>query len=288
VAASNSSEATEQPTTSTLKAADIALSDLLKAETRKARLYLLGVSVVSIAIVFTGLVPQEITTLGITFKQSDQQSLLSILTLVILYFLVTFITYGVSDFLYWQQAYRQASWSEMNQTFRVMMEVNEQVNAHLDDLDVKGSDLDELMRYRRVQREDVMALLEPDYGLIKWYPALSAVVAPVRAVVEFLLPLLVGLWAIYILMLPTVLQTIIAGAATVVTALVTVFAVRRSRHAPYEGLSKEAKEVEEVEEAVEEAVEKAVGKVNAGLVEEAVAQEETPEDSPPKEQPRDR
>ena len=96
----NSSEGSEQSTiTSVLRSAEIALSDPLKEETRKARLYLLGLSTVGIAIVKTGLVPREITTLGIKFGEADPQVLLDILALVILYFLVAFAVYGVSDFL---------------------------------------------------------------------------------------------------------------------------------------------------------------------------------------------
>jgi hypothetical protein len=102
VTAPNSSERSEQPAfsarlmaveSSRLKAAELALADPLKEETRKARLYLLGVSMVGIAIVWTGLVPQEITTLGITFGQADRRALLLILALVVVYFLTAFAVY---------------------------------------------------------------------------------------------------------------------------------------------------------------------------------------------------
>jgi hypothetical protein len=78
----NSSEEAEQPTTS-LTAAQIVLSDPLKEETRKARLYLLVVSVVGIIMVWTGLVPKEISTLGISFEDVKPESLLDILAFVI-------------------------------------------------------------------------------------------------------------------------------------------------------------------------------------------------------------
>lgn len=72
---SYSPEEQEQPTIRNLTSAEIDLSDPLKSETRKARLYLLGVSMVGITIVHTGLVPQQITTLGITFGEADRRSL---------------------------------------------------------------------------------------------------------------------------------------------------------------------------------------------------------------------
>lgn len=108
----NSSEEAEQPTTS-LTAAQIALSDPLKEETRKARLYLLVVSVVDIIMVWTGLVPKEISTLGISFEDVKPESLLDILAFVIFYFLGAFIIYGISDALAWWHAYSDVTWSEL-------------------------------------------------------------------------------------------------------------------------------------------------------------------------------
>jgi hypothetical protein len=106
----NSSEESEQPALSGLKAAELALADPLKEETRKARLYLLGVSMVSIAIVWTGLVPQEITTLGIQFGEANRQALLLILALVVAYLLVAFAVYGASDYIASRHAYLNAVW----------------------------------------------------------------------------------------------------------------------------------------------------------------------------------
>jgi hypothetical protein len=111
--ATNSSEGPEDPTTSNLRAAEIALSDLLKPETRKARLYLLGVSMVGITIVYTGLVPQQLTTLGITFGEADRRSLLFILALVILYFLAAFVVYGGSDFIQSRLAFLKVRWADL-------------------------------------------------------------------------------------------------------------------------------------------------------------------------------
>jgi len=116
--APNSSEGTEQTTTSNLTAAEIALGDPLKAETRKARLYLLGVSMVGITIVYTGLVPQQITTLGITFGEADRRSLLFILALVILYFLAAFVVYGGSDFLASRTAFLEVRWADMRAAYQ--------------------------------------------------------------------------------------------------------------------------------------------------------------------------
>jgi hypothetical protein len=263
----NSSKEPEQPTLSGLTAAEIALSDPLKAETRQARLYLLGVSMVSITIVYTGLVPKEITTLGIKFGEADRQSLLGILALVTLYFLVTFATYGVSDFIYWQRAYRNAQWSEVRQ---IAIEAGErarqivtQTAGDLEQLvqaeevpEVRKQMMENMEKTAKKVEESTRAMfrgmsvvqaneataamlaaakavatkgnfqgtfsLTPDERAIMRYSALSPTVASVRAVIEFLLPLLVGLYAIYALLVGPSLVAIIVGVATVAAALLTI------------------------------------------------------------------
>src|SRR5215203_5705 len=63
-------------------------------------------SAVGITIVFTGLIPTEIRTLGITFAEADRTSLLLIFALVVGYFLVAFVSYALSDYVEWNTARR--------------------------------------------------------------------------------------------------------------------------------------------------------------------------------------
>ena len=273
VTAPNSSEGIEQPTTSSLKAADIALSDPLRAETRKARLYLLGVSTVGITIVYTGLVPQKITTLGLTFGEADRQSLLGILAVVILYFLLTFATYGVSDFIHWRRAYRNAEWSEVLEAIEAVerarqmaklrtSEAAERARQVAEQEDLEPEDWARQMAELRAMEAELTTTEQrarqmfseearnrrngvasqagqaadvwthaltpaPAERALMRYSALSPTVASVRALIEFLLPLLVGLYAIYALVGLTVLGVIIGGVATVAGVWIAVLAVRR-------------------------------------------------------------
>jgi hypothetical protein len=82
------------------------LTSPLSEETRKERVYLLGMSAIGITIVFTGLIPTEIRTLGITFAEADRNSLLLIFALVVGYFLVAFGSYASSDYVEWRTARR--------------------------------------------------------------------------------------------------------------------------------------------------------------------------------------
>jgi Na+-transporting methylmalonyl-CoA/oxaloacetate decarboxylase gamma subunit len=324
VTAPNSSEGTEQPTTSSLKAADIALSDPLRAETRKARLYLLGVSTVGITIVYTGLVPQKITTLGLTFGEADRQSLLGILAVVILYFLLTFATYGVSDFIYWRRAYRNAEWSEVLEAIEAaerarQMAVQKAIEAaeragqmaeqeapepgdwarQMAELSAMEPELTTEQRARRIfsearNRRNVVASQAqqaanvwthaftpaPAERAIMTYSALSPTVASVRALIEFLLPLLVGLYAIYALVGLTVLGVIIGGVSTVAGVWLAALAVRR-RGGHQEATQAATKATTEAAQAATMAATQNPQRTTDADTEEA------PEE-PQQEQPRDR
>ena len=92
-----------------LTPAQIRLRDPLSEVTRNERRFLLGMSIVAIALVRTGLIPSKISALGIEFSQADQKSLLSILALITLYFLAAFILYASNDFVAWRTAFVEAT-----------------------------------------------------------------------------------------------------------------------------------------------------------------------------------
>jgi hypothetical protein len=77
---------------------EIAIRDPLSKVTRTERRYLLGVSVITIAIVQTGFVPSKVAALGVEFSQGDQRKLLGILALVTMYFLVAFSCMRLATF----------------------------------------------------------------------------------------------------------------------------------------------------------------------------------------------
>lgn len=78
-----------------------ALSDPLSEVTRKERKYLLAYSVISIAIVLTGLIPTEITALGISFDQTNQIYILIIFMLLVIYYLASFLSSLYYEFSTW-------------------------------------------------------------------------------------------------------------------------------------------------------------------------------------------
>lgn len=80
----------------------IVLKDPLTPTTRKARRNLLVTSLIAVIIVFTGLIPTKITALGVEFTEVNQISLLIILGLVVMYFLMAFAIFGISDYRSWK------------------------------------------------------------------------------------------------------------------------------------------------------------------------------------------
>jgi hypothetical protein len=81
---------------------ELLFGDPLAEVTRKERKSLLVVSAVAIVIAKTGLVPSKISALGIEFTQADKTALLRVLAAVVAYFVVAFLVYASSDFVWWR------------------------------------------------------------------------------------------------------------------------------------------------------------------------------------------
>jgi hypothetical protein len=195
-------------TTSGIREAEVALTDPLREVTRKDRLYLLALSIVSITIVKTGLVPQEITTLGIVFAEADRKSLLSMLAIVILYFLLGFVIYAFSDFLVWRAAYKdvlrspEESGMSIEDRIQRLNEAEEQLHIEVaslrptpsrEELKSKHPDIERRFafiaeRRAKYKREQLYRTLTPRWTMIA------------RGLFEFFLPIPVGVYALYVLL----------------------------------------------------------------------------------------
>jgi hypothetical protein len=177
------------------------LTNPLSEETRKERLYLLGTSAIGITIVFTGLIPTEIRTLGITFAEADRTSLLLIFALVVGYFLVAFVSYALSDYVEWNTARR-----DLYMVDRGLLEVSAKramIQAELDNLGARqnGEEDEEVASYRK----QLASLERHEQYLTEQSIAqrrLSArPIINLRFAFEFLLPPIVGAFAIAVLLI---------------------------------------------------------------------------------------
>jgi len=88
---------------------EVALRDPLSEVTRKERRALLGVSVLSLLVAKSGLVPEKVSALGIELTRVDQKAFLGIVILVVSYFVVAFVIYGLTDFLAWRVSYNEGA-----------------------------------------------------------------------------------------------------------------------------------------------------------------------------------
>ena len=162
---------------STERPAILRLRDPLSDVTRRERRALLGASLLGIAIAQTGLLPTEISALGVKLAGSEQKTFLILFSAVCGYFLVAFITYAVSDFIAWQLSLQEA----IRQRMRAARERED------DDYD------------RHIHREVEDMLAEQYPGMTK----ATGLVLPVswtRAFVEFIVPVLFSSYAIYALL----------------------------------------------------------------------------------------
>ena len=154
---------------------EVRLRDPLSDVTRKERRTLLGVSALGIVIVKSGLVPSKISALGIEFNQADQQALLRALAAVTVYFLAAFFIYGTSDLVAWRMAFYSAlrDWARARSLLK-----EEEARAEREAFD-------------RIREQE-------GRGLIFW-SGMAGPMTVIRAVFEFIVPMVIGLYAVVIL-----------------------------------------------------------------------------------------
>ena len=155
------------------------LRDALSDVTRKERRFLLGTSLLGIALIKTGLVPSKISALGIELQGADQRALLAIVAFVILYFLAAFIIYATSDYLAWRLSIsRQA--------------IKRAVSSYEEDLQgfypQPGTIEEELEKFKAELHKKIHI-----------YFKLVTPTSIVRALFDFVLPIAVGGYALILL-----------------------------------------------------------------------------------------
>lgn len=153
------------------------LRDPLSEVTRKERRGLLGVSLLSVAVALSGLLPREIAALGVKLEAKDQRTLLWVLVVVCVYYLFAFVIYAASDFAAWQKAIRGSIEERMAGSL-----------SESDDFDIHvwGEVQDRMAKH---------------YPLLVLADVWVKPVSVARAMFEFALPIAVGLVAIVILVM---------------------------------------------------------------------------------------
>lgn len=150
----------------------LSLADPLREVTRKERRMLLGLSLLGLAVAFTGLTPQSIPAFGITFEPSDREALRQLFAGMLTFFLAAFLLYGWTDFLTWRMNYHKERQDAAAHRERYNQQVQE-----------GGIEKDQLVKR------------SPGYNrMMKTVPFTSFV----RACFEFLLPVIVAIVSIWV------------------------------------------------------------------------------------------
>lgn len=143
------------------------LADPLSPIARAERRNLLLAATLAILIAHVNLVPTRISALGLTFAPPAQTSFLVITALVVGYLMFAFATYAVADLFVWRKRYYD---------YLAAVE-RESKDWTLQD---------------QIEHDEIHATLPS----IDWYYQWSPRVANVRMLFEFVLPLLVGAYAV--------------------------------------------------------------------------------------------
>lgn len=152
---------------------EIRVRDPLSEVTRKERKALLAASLVGLFIAKTGLLPVEVSALGVKFDLSDQRAILGVLALITAYFIIGFALYAASDFLTWYLTFRLTEREFRERRLRM---TEEKANRERDSR--MSSDL--------VSFSNISLFAHP--------------VSALRAAFEFLLPVVFGIYAVAVLL----------------------------------------------------------------------------------------
>jgi hypothetical protein len=159
-------------------AKDILLDDPLSGETRAKRKFLLVTSLIGIAMVRAEIVPKKLSALGVDLEPSNQGALLYLVSVVIIYFLFAFVVYAFSDFVGWRK--RVSLFYEEN-TRAFFKRISRRDN---DDYDYDSKFAEYIKKAEK---------------RVHFWKKLTPIASIIRGLFDFLLPMLVSVYAVYIL-----------------------------------------------------------------------------------------
>lgn len=148
------------------------VTEVLSSVTRAERRMLLIVAMIGIVVAHTGLIPSKISALGIEFGQTDQRGFLIILIVIIGYLVGAFTLYAGADFIAWRFAYDTALLHHLKHEPAVIPEPDSPTDKP----------------WQKAQKE-----VQRRRG--RW-SRLARTISKLRGLWEFVLPVLVGVYAI--------------------------------------------------------------------------------------------
>lgn len=170
------------------KAEVVRVTDPLSSHTRSVRKSLLIASVLAAAVGKAGLIPTQISALGLEFSQADRGSLLLLLGVVVLFMLVSFVVAAAADFAAWRMSLFASSWEEEAESYE-----------NLRKLMVEQKGLSEEDREMLQEQERRIGSMWRNAGHVGRYTLMQRIVGAVswaRVGVEFMAPVVAGIGAL--------------------------------------------------------------------------------------------
>ena len=153
----------------------VSLADPLSTVTRNERRMLLGLSMLTVFFVKADALPAKINALGVELQAVDQEALLYLISAVLLYFVVAFILYAMSDYIVWRNAIAR----EYLEQYRKDMIEREHYAQSPEEMEFESEEI-LVARRNRLWR------------------SMTKPTSFSRAVFEFVVPILVGLYSVYV------------------------------------------------------------------------------------------
>lgn len=166
----------------------IRVTDPLSMHARSVRKSLLVTSVIAVAVAKTGLIPTQISALGLHFSQADRGSMLWLIGAVVGFLLISFVVAAAADFAAWRMSIFAKSWEEESESYgNLRKSIAEE--KHLTEEDREA--LQEQERrvgamWRNAGHIDRYQFIQKLVGTISW----------ARVLVEFVAPVLAGITAL--------------------------------------------------------------------------------------------
>lgn len=162
----------------------------LREETQKVRKALFVWCLASIAITLGKLFPSEISALGMKITTTSHGVLLSLMTVVVGYHIVTFLVYAAADFAHWYVNHFSTEWEEDVANYE----------AHKTELLAKAKLSEEDRQFMEEHERRLGSLWRGE--AVQTYKKLEKAIPYIswaRAIVDFLLPLVVGGFGLFLL-----------------------------------------------------------------------------------------
>lgn len=149
---------------------------------------LLASSVVALAVVKIGLVPEKISALGIDLTVNNQVGFLIVIGFIVAYFLFAFVIYGASDFIAWRVETTSFKLERVNKAEKIVQKLKEdRAKGIIEDEQAEKTAADKVIE----------GLQTKIFSRLELWRKLVIPTVVVRALFEFLLPIGVAIYALY-------------------------------------------------------------------------------------------